>query len=260
MSLQPAGIDHVVVTEPEPGIALVELARGKVNAIDTQMYREIATVFEALSDNQDVRVVVLTGRGRIFCAGNDLGSFRVMDATSGEVEMREVRRSIFAVLDCSLPVIGAINGPCLGSGFGLTSVCDLVVASERATFGLPEMGVGVLGGGRFTARMLPQQAMRRMFFTAEAVDAETLRAWGAPIEVVDHDVLLDTAMTRARTIAAKSRYALTLAKQSLNGCESMDLKRGYELEQSYTLRLSEHPDSKIAVEARIAEMAGGTKS
>lgn len=260
MSLQPAGIEHLVVTEPEPGIALVELARGKVNAIDTQMYREIATVFDALSDNQDVRAVVLTGRGRIFCAGNDLGSFRVMDATSGEIEMREVRRAIFGVLDCALPVIAAINGPCLGSGFGLTSVCDLVVASERATFGLPEMGVGVLGGGRFTARMLPQQAMRRMFFTAEPVDAETLRSWGAPIEVVSHDDHLEIAMSRARTIAAKSRYALTLAKQSLNGCEDVDLKRGYELEQTFTVRLSEHPDSKTAVEARIAEMAEGRKS
>ncbi|MEK8073086.1 enoyl-CoA hydratase-related protein [Rhodococcoides navarretei] len=259
-SLQPAGVDHVVVTEPEPGIAVVELARGKVNAIDTQMYREIATVFEALSDNQDVRVVVLTGRGRIFCAGNDLGSFRVMDATSGVVDMREAKRAIFGVLDCALPVIGAINGPCLGSGFGLTSMCDLVVASERATFGLPEMGVGVLGGGRFTARMLPQQAMRRMFFTAEAVDAATLKNWGAPIEVVAHETFMATAMSRARSIAAKSRYALTLAKQSLNGCEDIDIKRGYELEQSYTLRLSEHPDSKIAVEARIAEMSGGTKS
>lgn len=260
MPLQPDGIDHLTVTEPEPGIAVVELARGKVNAIDTQMYGEIATVFEALSDNQDIRAVVLTGRGRIFCAGNDLGSFRVMDSIGGEIEMRAARRAIFGVLDCALPVIAAVNGPCLGSGFGLTSVCDLVVASERATFGLPEMGVGVLGGGRFTARMLPQQAMRRLFFTAEAVEAETLRRWGAPIEVVPHEECLTTAMTRARSIASKSRYALTLAKKSLNGCEDLDLKRGYELEQTFTLRLSEHPDSKSAVEARIAEMAGGKKA
>lgn len=254
MTIQPSGVEHLVVTEPEPGIALVELARGKVNAIDTQMYREIATVFDALSDNQDIRCIVLTGRGRIFCAGNDLNSFRVMDAASGETDMREVRRAIFAVLDCTLPVIAAVNGPCLGSGFGLTAVSDLVVASDKAVFGLPEMGVGVLGGGRFTARMLPQQAMRRMFFTAEPVDADTLRTWGAPIEVIPHEEFLATAMARARSIAAKSRYALTLAKQSLNGCEDLDLKRGYELEQTFTVRLSEHPDSKAAVEARIAQM------
>ncbi|ORM35991.1 enoyl-CoA hydratase-related protein [Williamsia sp. 1135] len=260
MTVQTPGIEHLVVTEPEPGIALVELARGKVNAIDTQMYDEIAQVFDILSDNQDIRAIVLTGRGRIFCAGNDLGNFRVMDAVSGDAEMRSVRRALFGLYDCALPVIAAINGPALGSGLALASLSDIVVASDRATFGLPEMGVGVLGGGRFTARMLPQQAMRRMFFTAEPVDAETLRSWGAPIDVVPHDEILEVAMSRARVIAAKSRYALTLAKQSLNGCEDVDLKRGYELEQTFTVRLSEHPDSKKAVEARIAEMAKGKKS
>lgn len=260
MTVQTPGIEHLVVTEPEPGIALVELARGKVNAIDTQMYDEIAEVFDTLSDNQDIRAIVLTGRGRIFCAGNDLGNFRVMDAVSGDVEMRSVRRALFGLYDCALPVIAAINGPALGSGLALASLSDIVVASDRATFGLPEMGVGVLGGGRFTARMLPQQAMRRMFFTAEPVDAQTLRSWGAPLDVVPHDDLLEVAMSRARVIAAKSRYALTLAKQSLNGCEDVDLKRGYELEQTFTVRLSEHPDSKKAVEARIAEMAKGKKS
>ena len=260
MTVQTPGIEHLVVTEPEPGIALVELARGKVNAIDTQMYDEIARVFDMLSDNQDIRAIVLTGRGRIFCAGNDLGNFRVMDSVSGDVEMRSVRRALFGLYDCALPVVAAINGPALGSGLALASLSDIVVASDRASFGLPEMGVGVLGGGRFTARMLPQQAMRRMFFTAEPVDAETLRGWGAPLDVVPHDELLEVAMSRARVIAAKSRYALTLAKQSLNGCEDVDLKRGYELEQTFTVRLSEHPDSKKAVEARIAEMSKGKKS
>ncbi|OZE23534.1 crotonase [Rhodococcus sp. 05-2255-1e] len=248
-------LEGIAVTVPEPGIAVVELARGKVNALDSSMYEQIASVFDALSDDADIKVAVLTGRGRTFCAGNDLNEFRTMDATSGEVQMRGVRRAIFNVIDCSVPVIGAINGPALGSGFGLTAACDLVVASEKATFGLPEMNVGVLGGGRFTARMLPQQAMRRMFFTAEAVDAATLQSWGAPIEVVPHESLIDFAFARARSIAAKSRYAIMLAKQSLNGCEGLDLKRGYELEQTFTVRLSEHPDSKTAIEKTVADMA-----
>ncbi len=249
--------EHILISQPEPGIALVELARGKVNAIDHRMYGELAETFDRLSDDPTVNVAVLTGRGHVFCAGNDLNDFRTMDTTSGELQMRNVRRAMFNLIDCSIPVIAAVNGPALGSGLGLTASCDLVVASEKATFGLPEMNVGVLGGGRFTARMLPQQAMRRLFFTAEAVDAHTLERWGAPIEVVPHDTLMNTALTRARSIASKSRYALTLAKQSLNGCEGMDLKRGYELEQTFTVRLSEHPDSKTAVEARMAALTNG---
>ena len=230
---------NLSVTVHQPGIALVELSRGKVNAIDGQMYEDIAATFDALSDDQDVRVIVLTGQGRIFSAGNDINEFRTM----------------FSVRECHLPVVSAVNGPALGSGFGLVALSDLVVASERATFGLPEMNVGVLGGGRFTARMLPQQAMRRMFLTAEPVDASTLERWGAPLEVVAHDDLLEIATARARSIAEKSRHAIVLAKQSLNGCEDLDIRRGYELEQSFTVRLSEHPDSKTAVEAQVADLA-----
>lgn len=248
--------ENLSVTLIESGVALVELTRGKVNAIDGQMYDDIAATLEALSDDQDVRVIVLTGRGRIFSAGNDINEFRTMSTVSGDIAMRRARRALFSVRECHLPVVAAVNGPALGSGFGLVALSDLVVASERATFGLPEMNVGVLGGGRFTARMLPEQAMRRMFFTAEPVDAATLERWGAPVEVVAHDELLEIATTRARTIAEKSRHAIVLAKQSLNGCEDLDVRRGYELEQSFTVRLSEHPDSKTAVEAQVAGLAG----
>lgn len=248
--------ESLTVTEVRPGIALVELARGKVNAIDGPTYRRIAEVFDQLSDDENFSAVILTGRGKVFCAGNDLNEFRTLDGGNGDAAMRDARRAFFAVMECRLPVIAAVNGPALGSGMGLTASADLVVASDRATFGLPEMQVGVLGGGRFTARMLPEQAMRRMFFTAEAVDAATFQSWGAPIEIVAHDELLDRALERAEVIASRSRYALTLAKQSLNSCEGLDVRRGYELEQSFTVRLSEHPDSKAAVEKTIAAMNG----
>lgn len=247
--------EALTVTEARPGVALVELARGKVNALDGQAYRTITETFDRLSEDRDVRAVVLTGRGRVFCAGNDLDEFRTMDGSNGDAAMRDARRAFFAILECKLPVIAAVNGPALGSGMGLTASADLVMASDRATFGLPELQVGVLGGGRFTARMVPEQAMRRMFFTAEAVDAATFQGWGAPIEIVPHDELRGRAMERAEDIASRSRFALSLAKQSLNGCEGLDLRRGYELEQSYTVRLSEHPDSKAAIEDRITRMS-----
>lgn len=256
MTTRTAVDEPLTVTEVCDGIALVELARGKVNALDGHAYRRIAEVFDELSADESYRAVILTGRGKVFCAGNDLNEFQTMDGGNGDIAMRDARRAFFAVLECRLPVIVAVNGPALGSGMGLTASADLVVASERATFGLPEMQVGVLGGGRFTSRMLPEQAMRRMFFTAEAVDAVTFQRWGAPIEIVPHDDLMDKALERAEVIASRSRYALTLAKQSLNGCEGLDLRRGYELEQSFTVRLSEHPDSKTAVEQRLAEMNG----
>ncbi|WP_433502032.1 enoyl-CoA hydratase-related protein [Pseudonocardia halophobica] len=248
------GSEHVLVSRPEPGVAVLELARGKVNAIDHAFYAELGEVFDAVSADEEIRCAVLTGRGHVFCAGNDLRDFAAMDARHGEEHMRTVRRCFSALLECAVPVVAAVNGPALGSGLGLVASCDLVVASERATFGLPEMGVGVLGGGRFTARMLPQQAVRRLFFTAEPVDAATFRDWGAPAEVVAHEELLPAALRLARSVAAKDRHALTLAKQSLNGCEPLDLERGYRLEQTFTVRLSEHASSRDAVAGRMAEL------
>ncbi|MBM7415837.1 MULTISPECIES: enoyl-CoA hydratase-related protein [Nocardiaceae] len=164
---------NIVVSHPESGIALVELSRGKVNALDGATYRELADVFDALSNRDDTTVVVLTGKGKNFCGGNDLHEFQSMSAENGDRRMREIRRGFFSILDCAVPVVAAVNGAALGSGVGLTAVCDVVVASDSAIFGLPEMTVGVLGGGRFAARMLPQQAVRRLFFTAEPVGAET---------------------------------------------------------------------------------------
>ncbi|MCF7553475.1 enoyl-CoA hydratase-related protein [Pseudonocardia sp. WMMC193] len=231
--------EHVHVSRPEPGVAVLELARGAVNALDHATYAELGRVWDAVSADEEIRAVVLTGRGDVFCAGNDLNDFAVLDGASAEAYMQTVRRSFAALLECAVPVIAAVHGAALGSGLGLVASADLVVASERATFGLPEMTVGVLGGGRFTARMLPEQAMRRMFFTAEPVDARTFAAWGAPVEVVAHEDLRPAALRLARSVAAKDRSAVILAKQSLNGCEPLDLQAGYRFEQTFTVRMIE---------------------
>jgi len=253
---------HLHVSSPESGVALVELDRGPVNAVDQAMYAEITSTFEAFAEQPEVRVVVLTGRGsKAFSAGNDLGEFVTMTPANRDHRMRVVRKAFFAVYDCPAPVIGAINGPALGTGFGLAACCDLLVASERATFGLPEINVGVLGGAKFGARLIPQLAMRRAFFTGEPIPAAEFKALGAALDVVAADELMTSAMTLARQIAAKSGLALRLAKQSLNGCEDMELKRGYEYEQGFTVRLSGFPEAKEAVqsvlEKRVPRFNGG---
>ena len=165
---------NLSVTVHQPGIALVELSRGKVNAIDGQMYEDIAATFDALSDDQDVRVIVLTGQGRIFSAGNDINEFRTMSTVSGDIAMRRARRALFSVRECHLPVVSAVNGPALGSGFGLVALSDLVVASERATFGLPAGARAPSGRVRAAGRArAPARPCRR-------ADAATRRGHGRP--------------------------------------------------------------------------------
>ena len=241
---------RVVVSGANAGVVLVELDRPPVNAVDQAMYREIAEVFDAVVEQPDVSCVVLTGRGeRAFCAGNDLHEFTTMTPANGDLRMRTARRAFAAVRGCAVPVVAAVNGPALGTGFGLAACADMVVAAERATFGLPEMNVGVLGGGRFTARMLPEQAMRRLFFTARPVGAAELRSWGAPVDVVADARLLPAAFELAEDIAAKAPRAVRLGKQALNGCEGMELEAGYAYEQTFTVALSAEPDAKEAVAA-----------
>lgn len=231
-------------------VLLVRLARPPVNAVNEAMYREIFDLFTSVERiAPDTNAVVLTGRGRHFCGGNDLDEFLTMDSANARDRMFHVRSAFFAIQDCPVPVIGAVHGAALGTGLAIAASCDIVVASADARFGLPEVTVGVMGGARHLARLVPQPLVRRMFFTGEPVAAAELHRVGGIDQVVEPADLEDTALALAARIARHSPTALRVAKSALNAIETMDLKPGYELEQSWTGWLSDHPDSKEAIRA-----------
>jgi enoyl-CoA hydratase/carnithine racemase len=240
-----------LITEIElDRVARVTLNRPAANAVDRDMYIEIATVFnDPDSLGADVRAIVLAGAGRHFCAGNDLDEFATMTPGNGTERMWRVREAFFAVQDCKVPVIGAVQGAALGTGLALAASCDFVVAATDAKFGLPELTVGVMGGARHLARIAPQPLMRRMFLTGAHIPAGEFAAAGGAVMVVEPDKLLETATTFAVRIASFSPTAVRLGKQILNRIEDMDLKSGYEFEQGFTVKMSGHPDSKEALRA-----------
>jgi enoyl-CoA hydratase len=243
---------HLTQSELEPGILSVRLTRPPVNAVNQEMYREIAETFRAIAYDPTVRAVILSSDNeRVFCAGNDLHEFVTMTPDNGDLRMKEVREAFWALYDCSVPVIGAINGTAVGTGFALAACCDILVAAEGVRFGLPEISVGVLGGGKFGARLLPELVMRRIFLTGETLSAEEVAEFGSIASIVPRAGLMDAALEIARKIAAKSPSAVRLGKQSLNAVEPMGLKPGYELEQTFTVRLSGLPEAKEAVQAVI---------
>ncbi|MCF8565041.1 enoyl-CoA hydratase/isomerase family protein [Alicyclobacillus tolerans] len=234
----------------ENHIALVTVDRPPVNAIHAQLYDEIAETFRSLNDRNDVRVAIFTGAGsKAFIAGNDLNEFLTMDPNNAGERMKRARESFWSVYDCRVPVIGAINGPALGTGLAYAAVCDLLVASENATFGLPEINVGVMGGAKHLSRLVPQMVVRYMHYTGIPLKASEMKQYGAVIEVVPKDQLMDKAYELANQLAHKSPIALRFAKQSLNTVEYMNLKAGYEFEQGLTGELSRFEDSKEAVRA-----------
>ena len=227
-------------------VARVTLDRPPVNAADTALLEQLFAVFDGLRGS-DVDVAVLTGAGSVFCAGNDLHEFEAMNSEAADELMYIVRRAFWALYDCPVPVVAAVNGPALGTGLALAACCDIVVASDRATFALPELNVGVLGGVKFAARLVPEQAVRRLFLTAEQVSAREFAEMGASIIVVPHDELESATSALVEKITAKSSVALRFAKQAMNAVEHMDLKPGYEYEQTFTIRMSERDEAKEAV-------------
>jgi enoyl-CoA hydratase len=231
-------------------VAVVALERAPVNAVDREMYIELANLFrnpDAIA--ADLRAIVLTGSGKHFCAGNDLDEFATMTPENGTERMWRVREAFFAIQDCPVPVVAAVHGAALGTGLAIAAACDIVVASEDARFGLPELSVGVLGGASHLARIAPQPLVRRMFFTGEHLPARDFERAGGSVVVVPRDQLLERARAYAVRIASFSPTAVRMGKRVLNRIEDMDLKQGYEFEQGFTVKMSGHPDSKEALRA-----------
>jgi len=242
--------------EIEDHVATVTFDRPPVNALNAQAFRELAEAFTALRHGKDAHVAIFTAPGeRIFCAGVDLHDSARRhgreDADGDSIVDRLdpgsiVRDCFWAISDCPLPVIGAINGAAVGAGLALVACCDVIVASENARFALPEINAGVLGGGRHLQRMVGPYKARKMFFTGEFVDAHEFHRLGAVETVVAPDQLLPTARELATVMAGKSPIGLRLAKESLNRVEDLGLKDGYRTEQDYTQRITKFSDSAEA--------------
>jgi enoyl-CoA hydratase len=236
----------------EDGVTTVTMDRPPVNAVDQQMYRELAAAFAPDGPvARTSKAVVLTSAGRHFCAGNDLGEFATLTPDNAGGRMAEVRGAFFAIQDCPIPVIGAVRGAAFGTGLAIAASCDFVIAAAGARFGTPEVSVGVMGGARHLARLVPEPWVRWMYLTAEPVTAEQLHRLGSLIAVVPDDELLETALTHARLVSRHSGVILRMAKRALNGIEAMNLQTGYVFEQGLTGELSGTPDS---AEARAATL------
>ena len=208
-----------------------------VNALDVAGWFDLADALTAAGRDPEVRVVVLRAEGRGFCAGVDIKEIQARGDEALVGVNRGCAAAFAAVYDCEVPVIAAVHGFCLGGGIGLVGNADVVVASDEATFGLPEVDRGALGAATHLARLVPQHKMRQMVYTAEPVTAAELAAFGSVAAVVPHAELVDAAYAIAEKIATKSPTILRRAKESLNGIDPVDVKRSYRFEQGFTYEL-----------------------
>jgi enoyl-CoA hydratase len=241
------------------GVAEVVINNPPVNALDSAGWREFADGLQALGKRDDVHCVVIRAEGRGFQAGVD-----VKELAADSSKIVDVNRGCYdtfaAIYDCPVPVISAVHGYCLGGGIGISGSSDIVIASQDATFGLPEIDRGALGAATHLMRLFGVQKTRRMLYTGESIDADEAYRMGALESVVPVEDLRAAALELARKIASKSPKALRLAKWSLNGIELLDVKESYRYEQGFTLELYMSPDSQEArsafVEKREATFDG----
>jgi len=210
-----------------------------VNALPVAGWFELADALTAAGRDPDVRVVVLAAEGKGFNAGVDIKEMQSTEGFTALVGANQGCAAAFAaVYDCPVPVIAAVQGYCLGGGIGLAGNADLIVASDDATFGLPEVKQGALGAATHLARLVPQQRMRQLVYTAEHATAQELASYGTVLTVVPREQLRMAARVVAAQIAAMDPTVIRAAKASLNGIDPVDVKRSYRFEQGFTFELN----------------------
>jgi enoyl-CoA hydratase len=235
----------------EDHVGVLTLDRPPVNAMGREIRERFLDAMDELKARDDVRAIVLTAAGRIFCAGADIKEKRSLAASAGEYARanRLTRDTFLTLLEGGKPVIAAVNGAALGAGFVMAACCDMIVASQTAYFAMPEIDVGQGGGASILQRILPASKMRRMMLTGERVSAAEFHRLGVIEECVPADRLMPTAIGIAALIAGKSPTAVRTIRASFDTVAHLPLYEGFRIEQEYTTELSRSPD---AAEARQA--------
>ncbi|MEV5198294.1 enoyl-CoA hydratase family protein [Streptomyces sp. NPDC053720] len=225
----------VSTTSPAKGIRLVTVDHPPVNALPVRGWYDLADALRTAGRDPEVRCVVLAATGRGFNAGVDI---KEMQRDTGHTTLIGANRGCYeafaAVYECEVPVVAAVNGFCLGGGIGLVGNADAIVASDDATFGLPELDRGALGAATHLARLVPQHLMRALYYTSRTATAAELHAHGSVWKVVPREELLGAALELAGEMARKDGYLIRLAKAAINGIDPVDVRRSYRFEQGFT--------------------------
>jgi enoyl-CoA hydratase len=238
---------HETVTSE--GIAELVMDNPKVNALNIGDTYRLAELFDSYKRNLDVRVAILTATGKGFCAGVDIREMQNLPGNEGILGANDSCWELFrAIYECAVPVIAAVNDFCLGTGIGIAGNADVIVAADKAVFGLPEIDNGALGAGTHLKRLVPQHRARQMMYTCEAAPASELKSYGSVYKVVSSDELMDTARVVAGSIAAKAPAVVRKAKRAFNTIDADPMKT-YRTEQGFTMELNLMGEGEKAREA-----------
>ncbi|MDV2476953.1 (7aS)-7a-methyl-1,5-dioxo-2,3,5,6,7,7a-hexahydro-1H-indene-carboxyl-CoA hydrolase [Rhodococcus zopfii] len=243
----------ITSTSDGAGITTVTVDYPPVNAIPSAGWFELADTVLAAGKDPDTHVVILRSEGRGFNAGVDIKEMQATEGFDALIAANHGCAAAFsAVYDCEVPVVVAVNGFCVGGGIGLVGNADVIVASDDAVFGLPEVDRGALGAATHLSRLVPQHLMRTLYYTAQNVTAQQLHHFGSVYKVVPRAELDAAALEVAGLIAAKDTRVIRRAKEAINRIDPVDVKTAYRIEQGFTFELNlagvadEHRDEFVA--------------
>ncbi|QTV79089.1 enoyl-CoA hydratase family protein [Microbacterium sp. NIBRBAC000506063] len=235
------------------GVRIITMDYPPVNALPVAGWFAVAEAMREASADDATRAVVLRAEGRGFNAGVDIKEMQQIEGFSGILGAnRGCYEAFKAIYECSSPVISAVNGFCLGGGVGLAGNSDVIVASDDAYFGVPEVDRGALGAATHLSRLVPQHMLRSMYYTSRTVTAQRLEEFGSVSAVVPRTELDEAALGFADEIAKKDPRVIRAAKEALNGIDPIDVNRSYRFEQGFTFELNlagvadEHRDAFVA--------------
>jgi len=232
------------------GIAEVVFDFPPVNAFNGATWNEIPKVIDELGARPDVKVILIRSEGKGFCAGVDIKEL----AHDGSAIVGVNKGNYLtgkAIHRCEVPVIVAAHKFIIGGGVIMCGAADIVIASDDAYFSLPEIDRGAMGGAAHLQRMFGVAKVRSAFLTGGKISAQEAYRLGGIEKVVPKAELVEEAMNYAKTLASKSRDALRIAKQALNGIEPFDVDASYRWEQGFTFEMYMHEDSQTARDAFV---------
>jgi enoyl-CoA hydratase len=205
----------------------------KMNALNPEMRRELVDLLDRVTQNREIRVLVLTGAGRAFVAGADINVFTGLDPLTARRFAQAAQEVLFKLEQLEIPVIAAVNGFALGGGMEIAMACDFIYAADTARFGQPEINLGIIpavGGTQRLSRLVGKALAKELCFTGRLIDAPEAKALGLVVQIFPHETILEESLKVARSLAAKGRVALRGIKQVIDRGFDVDLKTGCALE------------------------------
>ena len=241
----------IIISSPADGVRLITLNRPRVlNALNTALLSELATMLDQMSEDNSVRCVVLTGNQKAFAAGADIDELQL--AASGNFPEQTRQKAWASIRKFPKPLIAAVSGFTLGGGCELMMNADIVVASTSAKFGQPEVNLGIMpgaGGTQRLTKLVGKAVAMKLVLTGEIISAEEALRIGLISEITQPEVYLDRALRLAEIIASKARTATTAIKQAILNSYEIGLEQGLLDERAEFLKLVVGEDAAEGIDA-----------